>query len=368
MKFICTQENLNAGIDLVSRLPSRSVGLPILSNILLEVKGGNLIVSSTNLEIGIKTEIRGKSESEGAFTVDAKVFADYINILPKGNVEIELVKNQLSVTCENFHTKIRGQAADEFPIIPQIEGNGKISIKAIELKRALAQTTFATSFDEMRPEINGVLFKIDKKELLMVATDSYRLAEKKASLEESVDLKEVIIPLKTLQEVERVVSSINESDIVDIYFDENQIMLTSGSIILVSRLIEGNFPNYQQIIPNNFSTKAIVKSDELIQATRAASLFARSGINDVHLSFNASKGVVNIKTTNAQLGEQETSLEGVIKGDTLSITFNYKYLLDGLQALASDDVVLELSSQTTPAVLRSEGDVSFLYLIMPIKQ
>lgn len=364
MKFTSTQENLANGISLVAGLAGRAAGLPILNNVLLEAKNGVLTVSVTNLEIGIKAEIRGKVENEGSFTVNAKVFSDYIHVLPSSNVTIELVENQLKVICDNFQTKIRGQKSDEFPIIPMLEEKEPINIEGKNLKQALSQTTFATSFDEMRPEINGILFNVSEKNIVLVATDSYRLAEKKIPIEKSVLEQSVIIPLKALQEVERVIG--NGDSKVQLFLQESQVMFRIGPTVIVSRIIEGNFPDYHQIIPTGHSTQSQIDTSQLIQATRAAALFARTGINDIHLRFMKNK--VEVKTTNSQLGEQQTVVESVINGKEVNVTFNYKYLLDGLQASQGNTITLEIYSTTSPVVMRDNTDKDFLYLIMPIKQ
>ena len=367
MKFTSTQENLNYGISLVASLAGRSIGLPILNNILLEVNSGLLTISATNLEIGIKTQIRGKAEKDGSFTVNAKILADYINILPTTNVSLELLDNQLLVKCANFKTKIRGQKADEFPIIPILEVKNGLSIGQEIFKQVLTQTTFATSFDEMRPEINGIFFSVNKNILILVATDSYRLAEKKIVLKkDTVNPKQVIIPLKTLQEVEKIIG--NNSDMVDIFIEENQIMFKIDVTTVVSRLVEGNFPDYKQIIPSDFKTQVKINKEDLIQATRAAALFTRTGVNDINLKFMPETGQIEIKTANSQVGEQQTVLDCKITGEEVTVTFNYKYLLDGLQTVQSDNIFLEINSSNSPVILKDEKDKDFLYLIMPIKQ
>jgi len=367
MKFTSTQENLNYGISLAASLAGRSIGLPILNNVLLDVKSGILTISATNLEIGIKTQVRGKAEKDGRFTVNAKILADYVNVLPTTNVSLELLENQLLVKCDNFKTKIRGQKADEFPIIPTLEEKNGLSINQETLKQILAQTTFATSFDEMRPEINGIFFSANKNNVILVATDSYRLAEKKISLKKAIAIpKQVIIPLKALQEVEKIIG--NNSDMVDIFIEENQILFKIDSTTVVSRLVEGNFPDYKQIIPSNHKTQVKINKEDLIQATRAAALFTRTGVNDINFKFLPKTSQIGIKTTNSQIGEQQSILDGKISGDEVAVTFNYKYLLDGLQTIQSDHVILEINSSNSPVILKDEKDKDFLYLIMPIKQ
>ena len=364
MKFVCTQENLYKGLNLVSHLSNRSVSLPILNNVLLRVESGNLVISATNLEIGIITEVRGKSEKEGSFTVDAKVISDYIGMLPKEKITLELKNDQLAISCGSFNTKIRGQRSDEFPIIPSIPQEKGYKVSTEMLKKALSQTTFAVSLDEMRLEITGVLYLVTQSELMIVATDSYRLAEKKIPISHELVDQRLIVPLKTLQEVERVVNS-SEEDYISFYCDENQIMFVSGTTTIISRLIEGDFPNYEQIIPSAFSTSAHVNREELIQAIRTASLFTRTGVNDVSLTFKVDSNEVEVNTTNSQVGEHQAILVGDVLGAEMNIVFNYKYLLD--ESITDESVTIELSSSTTPAVLYSKKDEGYLYLIMPIK-
>ncbi len=371
MKFTCTQENLQLGMSLTSKLPGSSVGLPILNNVLLSVKDGVLRISATNLETGIVTSVRGKSGGGGGFTVDAKMLYDYVSILPKSNVVLELVKGQLSLVCENFSTKIRGQSADEFPIIPSMKKDWCISLGVSDFREKLVKTMFAVSLDSMRPEITGVYFVVEGGSVTMVATDSYRLAETKLSVvgEGSSGARKFIVPLRVLQELERILSVVaSEDETVEFSVDENQVMFEVGSTTVVSKLINGEYPDYKQIIPVDFVSVASVSRADLIQATRASSLFARSGVNDVTVEFVPGKDKIRVSTANTQVGEQEVGIFGDVSGESVSVTLNYKYMLDGLQALSGDVVDVSVSGSSFPVVITSKKDPEHLYLVMPIKK
>ena len=220
MKFTCTQENLNKALNMVSHVASRSATLPILNNVLIQVKDGLINLNSTNLEIGISTNLRGKVEKEGSFTVQAKLLADYINLLPKENIELELKDQTVFVKSKNQETYVKGLDANDFPVIPEVEKKEPVVVKSGDLRRALNQVMFTVTLDESRPEISGVLFILNKKSLTLVGTDSYRLAEKNITLINNVETeKQIIVPLKTLQEVARILNEV-EGDETNIYIND----------------------------------------------------------------------------------------------------------------------------------------------------
>jgi len=368
MKFIGTKENINRGINIAGHLATRASNLPILNNVLLRVQGGGLEVLSTNLEIGIKTKVRGKAEMDGGFSVRAKVLLDYINLLPSGNVEFSVSNDQMLVACENFKTSLKGQKSEEFPIIPQIQGDSQIKIPLNKLKKTLDSVLFAVSLDETRPEIGGVLVWFNENGLRLVATDSYRLSEVTTDLIQSSTEYKIIIPLKALQEVSRITSLSEGVEMVEIYFDENQVMFGLGGTFVTSRLIDGNYPDYEQIIPSAVQTKIKISRDNLIQAVKAAAPFTKTGINDVKLNFEPDIKKLTLTASNVQVGSQEIILPIEGSGGKIIVTFNYKYLLDGLLAVKGDTVIIELGLNSTPVILRDPKEKDYLYLIMPIKQ
>lgn len=375
MKFSSLQENLKQGLYIVGHLTSKGQNLPILNNVLIEVSQGNIRLTSTNLEIGINCLIRGKVEQEGSFTVDAKIISDYINLLPNQKVDIELVNNSLVVSCDSYNTKIKGQSAEEYPLLPTIDRGSFCRLGVIELKQALNQVAFAASTNETRPELTGVLFNfVNNQELVLAATDSYRLAERKVTLKESnVEPGSVIIPAKTIQEVIRI-ASVNKESLqgevgeVELYVLDNQVLFVLGNTEVVSRVIEGQYPDYKQIIPTNPKTKAVIEQEQLVRAVKASALFAKTGINDINLDFPKNKSVLVVSSASGQTGENVAEVAGEVEGEDNFVVVNYRYLLDGLNSLGSDQAYLEVVDGNTPCLLRPSNNPDYFYILMPIKQ
>ncbi len=375
LKIFSLQENLKQGLALVGHVSGKNVNLPILNNVLIRAEEGKIRLVATNLEIGVISTIRGKIEREGLFTVSSKIISDCVNLLPNKKIGLEQKENDLLLDCENYQAKVRGQSAEEFPLIPEVDRKYYFSAEAEEVKRAISQVIFATAVSETRLELSGVLFIFSGGNLTLAATDSYRLAEKKIKIKtNNEEERKIIVPAKTLQELLRVLS-VNLDDEVEeknseikFYISENQILFTYGSTELVSRLIEGQYPDYQQIIPNNSKTKISIDRQELIRAVKMASLFSKTGINDVNLDFPLGKNQVVISSVSGQTGENITNLEAKVSGDDNSIVVNYRYLLEGLSTIERETVKLEVIDSNTPCIIRPEQDESYLYIIMPIKQ
>lgn len=375
MKFSILKENLNAALFIAGHITGRNINLPILNNVMIEAKEGNIKLISTNLEIGIVHSIRGKVEKEGAFTIDSKMITDYVGLLPNKKIEVERKDNNLVVECENYKTKIHGQSADEYPPIPVIDKDNYYSAKIDEFKKALTQVVFAVSTSETRLELSGVFFGFNSEKLVLAATDSYRLAEKEVSIKNNSknNQQNIIVPAKTLQELIRILSSLKEGgevgdDEIKFYISDNQILFTVQSTELISRLIEGQYPDYKQIIPTNTKTSAMINRMELVRAVKATSLFSKTSINDVNLDIPKEKNQVVISSTSDQAGESIVSLEASTNGDDNGVVVNYKYLLDGLNNIDGENVKVEVVDNNTPCLLRSEKDKNYLYIIMPIKQ
>ena len=383
MKIICTQENLNQGLIVVSHIASKNASLPILNNILIQAEENNIRLSATNLEMGITCLIRGKIEEGGAFTVQSKLLSDYIGLLPKDKINLETKKgengedgsNILNITCKNYSTKIKGMSASDFPLIPQLSKTNPFVCDALELRQAVSQVIFAVSLNETRPEISGVLLEFSPNKLTLAATDSYRLAEKSINLKnKSNAAPKVIVPARTLQEVLRILTSfknpvsLEENKDFNIYVSENQILFELGGVELISRLIEGQYPDYKQIIPENFETRLFIESAELTKAVKTASLFTRSGIYDINLDANLAEKELVISSTNSQLGENVSRLPIKIEGKKNNILLNYRYLLDGLQNIDAQDVELKIVDPNHPCLLKGKDQDNYLYIVMPIKQ
>jgi DNA polymerase-3 subunit beta len=377
MKLSSLQENLKQGLYIVSHVAGKNINLPILNNILVEVRESSIKLITTNLEIGIVHTVRGKVEEEGSFTVDSKIFTDYINLLPNKKVNIIKKENELIIECDNYKTKVKGQDAEDFPLIPKVEKAQTYKVNIAEFKKAISQVVFAVSTSEARLELSGVFFSFIGNKLSMAATDSYRLAEKGVEIKKNDKNKDeeerkIIIPARTLQEVLRILSGLKENGEedkeIEISVSDNQILFTIGSTELVSRLIEGQYPDYKQIIPTTSKTTISINKRELIRAVKASSLFSKTGINDVNLDFPAGKNQVIISSTSGQTGESVIELNADVKGEDNSAVVNYRYLLDGLNNIEDENIKIEVVDNNTPCIIRPEKNNGYLYIIMPIKQ
>ncbi len=365
MKILCTQENLHNGLCITGHFLGKHNSLPILGNVLLKAQGNSISFTTTNLEIGIEATIRGKIEEEGSFTVDAKIFSEYISLLPKENVEITTINNELEIKTSKTQTRMKGLPSDEFPLLPEVEKKTSFTFSSMDFKKALSQVIFAVSHDEIRVELTGVLFSFEKEKLILAATDSYRLTEKqffyKSDIQEGIH---IIVPLKSVTEMIRILSG---EDCI-LYCSQNQISLLNNGAHFISRIIDGNYPDYKQLIPEKRNTKIIVNRSEFLTQIRTAGLFCRPGINDVHLKFSPEKKAIIIASINAQLGENISELDAQISGDENEIVFNYRYLLDGLNSISTNEVVLEIIDKNNIGLLRPKDESDYLYLIMPIRQ
>jgi len=372
MKIICTQENLNKGLATVSRLASSNANLPILNNILLETKNGSLRLASTNLETGINYFVRGKIVSEGRITIAASLLANYVSSLAADKVTLTLEDGGLKIQTEGDQAVIRGLPAEDFPfqyaLISKMKKGAMFSISEAVLRNGLSGVSFAAAQDELRPEISGVFFSFRKRSLTLVATDSYRLAEKKADLAapSKKDLK-AIIPFRAVAELLRILE--NREENVEIFFTENQVLFQFREIGFTARLVEGQYPDYKQIIPQKMTTRLKAGVREFSQAAKRASFFAARETNDIRLKIDPKKNELLISAESAGVGANQSKLDAEVSGEPQEIIYNHRYFLEGLNNLAAESALFETSGPDEPGTLKSgaDGKSDFLYLIMPIR-
>jgi DNA polymerase III subunit beta len=376
MKFACTQENLIQGLNVVSHVTGKSINLPILGNILLKTDGGNLQCCATNLEIAVSTLIRGKVDIDGEYTVPAKLFLDYVALLPQGKVDLELLEDGLKVTSGGQETIIRGMSAQEFPLIPKLTKTNIVSFKALDLKQAISQVVFAVSQSESRPEISGVacIFggSAGKNLAAFAATDSYRLAEKVIPITNGQIEGRMIVPSRTMLELSRILSSFKDElgvpEDVELSMTENQLVVSFGNTELVSRLIEGAFPPYLQIIPEHFNVTAILDRSEFQKAVKTAALFSRQELYDIHVSVKPSEGQISVYSADQGTGKTSSTLSGDINGTEANVVLNFKYLSDGLSVIGTPKIKLMMNDATSPMLVLPEGGTErYRYLVMPIR-
>ncbi len=363
MKVICTQENLKKGLNITSRVSNGSTTLPVLNNVLLKTEEGGLKVSATNLEMGVNTWVRCKIEDQGSISVPAKTFTDLINNLPPDNIILETQDGHLLIQTNGYKTKIKGLSADEFPLIPQISEENGINMSADDLKNSIVQVAFASAYSETQPEISGVLFAFEDSKLKLVATDRYRLAEKTVEISGNVS-KSMIVPNRAVQELAKILASAGSEQVV-VYVAQNQVMFKVTETELTSRLIDGQYPDYKQIIPQEFNTEIELATDELGSAMRTTGIFTQTG-NNVNLEYSAPDNLT-ISATSGDIGESSVKVPSKVSGSAGKIIFNHRYILDCLSAISTKQVTFHIINENSPAVLKSNDLPGYVYLVMPIK-
>lgn len=362
MELQVTQENLNKALNIVARVAGGRSTLPILSNVLLKINNNQLSISATNLDIAITQRIGAKVSKEGSLTVPARLLQDFVASLPKGTIDIKQDEHKLHVTAEHYDSTINGVSAEEFPVMPTIQGGSTWKIPAQDLKQALQQVVFAASSDESRPVLTGVYIHSDGDTVMVAATDSYRLAQKiLRGHKEKINL---LIPNSAMQDLLRILS--DETNEVEVVHDDQQVLFRVESTELVARLIEGKYPDYQKLIPTTFATTAEVSRDELINITKVSSLFARESAGSVTVHVEEKNKQISIRSIASQVGENTASAEANVTGDG-DITLNSRYLLDGLQVMKGDVVRFCFNGKLDPVVIQSPGHDDYLHIVMPLK-
>lgn len=374
MRFNCTKNNLANALSLVGAVAAKNINLPILNNVLIKATEQKVELVATNLELAVVSTVRAKVEQPGEFTVPAKTLADFVNLLPEETITFELSDNELSVACGKSTTKIKGMPTDDYPVIPNAgEGDGYL-LKATSLKKGLSQVFASASRNDIRPELSGILFSYNsekEKQLTMAATDSYRLAEKKISVEQGEKSFRVILPLRTAGEINHVLSLSGEEqkeDGVRIILSDNQIVINYNNAQIISRLVDGEYPDYEQIIPTNFKTEVTFSVAGLTKEIKAASLFSSQAVSGVNFEFDAVGGVIKISSTSTQTGTYSSEVPAEIKGESNQTFLNHRYFLEGLNNLSADEARLEVINTDSPCLLSSQKGEDFKYVIMPIRQ
>lgn len=363
MKVICKQENLKNGLMVVGRIVGSSSTLPILNNVLLETDNGQLKISSTNLEIGISTYIRCKIEIEGGVCVSAKTLIELINNLPNDNITISTDDVETSVSTANYNTKIKHLPKDDFPIIPNTEDGFIISVDSKDLADSLDQVSFAVSNTDTQPEISGIGMFISNKKMVLVATDRYRLAEKTISINGSVS-KNIIVPAKSINEISRLISGL-EGDL-EFKVSDTQLSVNINDTYLVTRLIDGNYPDYEQIIPDNHNIEITIEKNPLTSALKTSGIFSK-GAGSVTMVFDDEKQILQVSSVSLDIGESVVDVPCSVEGESCSVIMNYRYVQDVLSHIDSKNVKIYIIDNSSPVVFKLENSNNYLYLVMPIR-
>jgi DNA polymerase-3 subunit beta len=362
MKLQVTQENLNRALGSVARVANSRGTLPILANVLIKTANNRLSIAATNLDIAITHYIGAKVSDEGSITVPARLMQDFVSSLPEGVIELDLQETKLHVTTDQYKSVVNGIVADDFPVMPAIGGGKSWSIKGDVFKKALQQVVFAASADETRPVLTGVLLQTIDGKLVMAATDSYRLAEKQLGANKH-DIH-LLVPAVAMHDLLRLLGDGDED--VKVTHDDQQVLFKVGDIELVTRLVDGKYPDYTKLIPAGFTTQATLKKADLVNVTKVSSLFARESGGSVTIEVDDKAGRLSIRSVASQLGENTATAEAKAKGSG-SITLNSRYLLDALGVLSGDEVLFGFNGKLEPTLLRDPANPDYQHIIMPLK-
>ncbi|MBX4215529.1 DNA polymerase III subunit beta [Candidatus Parcubacteria bacterium] len=365
MKVECVIEKLKSIVPQVERVTGKNLALPVLNSILMVASGKTIKLRATNLDLGIEVELPAKIEKEGVVLVPGGLLGSVVATLYGAkNVVLEKVHGNLRLSTTINTLLLKTYPEDDFPTIPTVSGD-EFTFSIDRLIRAFKDVAYSAALSDIKPEIASVYITEQGNDLVCVATDSFRLAEKKIKLQKPKHFHPLLIPIKNVNEIVRVLDGHNGD--VRVVVGKNQISFLYENIYLTSRLIDGTFPDYKQIIPSEHTTKAVVLRQDIVNSLKAASVFSGK-FNEVKIIINPKGKRMELHTKHQEIGENTTILEGTFSGDQIEANFNHKYLFDALQSIEDDSVALELTTPNKPMVMRGAHDQNFQYLVMPMNR
>ncbi len=368
MRIECAQEKLKEAVTLAERITGKHMTLPVLSCFLIEASKNNTVtLRATNLDLGIEVTLSAKVDEPGIVAVPGNTLSSFIGGLQAADksIKLDLDQGNVKVKTQRSSGVIKTLPHDDFPSIPRVSDSTTFSIHGADFVKGLKSVWYSSSVSSIKPELSSVYIYCDNEFVVFVATDSFRLAEKKVKLKKSKDFGQILIPYKNIPDIMRVLENINDE--VEVSLDKNQISFSYKGIFLISRVIDGVFPDYKQILPKTNSTEVVVLKQDLINALKLSNIFSDK-FNQVNIKVNPNSKLCEIKTKNNDVGENVTSLEAAIAGEALEINFNYKYIIDSFQSIDSDSVSLNFSGLNKPLIINPVSDPSFRYLVMPMNR
>ena len=373
MEFSCLQDNFSRGLANVSRAVAQRAPLPVTQNVLIETEDSKVKITATNLEIAISTWISAEVKEAGSLTIPARMLTDFINSLPSGEqVEVKKIKDKagIEIKCKTYNGRISGTDAAEFPPIPESSDSPTISVPSAALKKSLGRVAIVSATDDSRPVLMGVKVEIDKSGITLAAADGFRLAVDRVEISSSEDLdSSAIVPGKTMLELERLIDDSNQSTIqISVSETSNQILFNLENIQVVSQLIQGQFPDYEKLIPNSSSTQSLVDRKAFMESIKAASIFARDGSGIIKLIMDKNSKKISIHSNAEEIGDSESDIDADINGDESKVAFNSRFLQDVVGVLSSDTIKIDSSSPSSPGVFteKSDGNSNYRHVIMPM--
>lgn len=368
MKLEINIQKLKDIVQLVERVAGKHMTLPVLSCILIDVKKNTATFKATNLDIGIEASVPVKSIEDGTIAVPSNILSSFISQIPELSqiVKMETISQNLQISTSKSKGVIKTVPFDDFPNIPKVTDGQELSIPSNLFIRGLKSVWYSSSVSSVKPELASVYIYRDGEYLVFVATDSFRLAEKKIKIPASVKIGDLLIPFKNISEIIRVLENIGDS--VSVCINKNLISFKTGDIYIVSRIIDGVFPDYRQIIPKGYSTEAVILKQDLINSLKISNIFSDK-FNQVHLEIDPKGKKFAIQTRNSDVGENVTDVDAALSGEKMEINFNYKYIADCFQSIDADSVSLQFGGLNRPLVVRPvSGDQTFMYLVMPMNR
>ena len=365
MKLECSVEKIKNAISQTERITGKNLTLPVLNSILLIASKKSLKLRSTNLSLGVEIEIPAKIEKEGILAISGSTLnATFSSIFQNENVSLEEKDGNLLIKAKKSQTKLKSQPHDDFPTIPIVTGVN-FEIESKKLIEGIKSVYYSSAVSDIKPEISSVFIYTNNDDLVFVSTDSFRLAEKKIKVKGLEDISGLLIPFKNIPEILKVFGEF--SGPIKVCFNKNQISFSSDNVYLTSRVIDGIFPDYRQIIPKESTTDAVILKQDLLNALKLSNIFSDK-FNQISLKILPKEKVFELSSVNNDIGENKTSLDAVIHGEAIELGFNYKYFLDCLQSITTDSLSIKFSGTSRPMVISPISDPSFTYLIMPMNR
>ncbi len=366
MKIEIIKEKFLEAISQSERVAGKHVSLPILSYVIIEAKGSTVVVKATNLDVGIEVSVQAKISEEGAVAVSGSLMKSFLsNSVQSKTVTIENVGSVCTVVSGQSEASFNTMSVEDFPVIPHVTDGKSFQIGSKELILGLKSVVWSSAVSTIKPELSSVYIYEDNDDLVFVATDSFRLAERRIKVKKVSGFDPILIPFKNALEIVRTFE--NVSGDLETVISKNQLSITTGDIHLSSRVVDGNFPDYRQIIPKEFTTKATILKSDLVSALKLSSIFSNS-FNQLTVTFNPGTKTLDLSTKNNDIGEGKQSIKGVVEGDELTMSFNHRYILDCLSVIESDSVILKIAGQGRPMIINPSNNTLFTYLVMSMNR
>ncbi|PIP73456.1 MAG: DNA polymerase III subunit beta [Candidatus Lloydbacteria bacterium CG22_combo_CG10-13_8_21_14_all_47_15] len=366
MKIECVKEKLKNAVVLADRVTGKNVSLPALKSLVLIAKEKSIVIKATNLEVGVEYEIPARVHREGVTAVPGAVFSSVMSTLYNDEVvTLEVVKDNLFISTKHNSVVVKTESYEDFPLIPRVQGKNKLTIPADKLTDSIKSVWYAASVSDIKPEIASVFIYPDNDDLVLVSTDSFRLAEKKILNIKPGRFDGILIPSKNISDIMRILDG--QSGDIQMTFNENQISFSGTGIYITSRLVEGIFPDYRQIVPKEHTTEVAVLEKDFLNALKSSTVFADT-FNQITLSVDIAQKTFQVASKNTNIGETATLLPAAINGEDIIMNFNYKYIIESFQSFNSDSVIIRFNGTNKPIVISGLSDKSFLYLVMPMNR